>query len=62
MSELEESVPMPARVTNQGRCAEGPSIKTMLGDWCVTRIHTSIGQTGTPYLAVQGPRRRTDSR
>ncbi|EMI46045.1 hypothetical protein RRSWK_01449 [Rhodopirellula sp. SWK7] len=32
MPELREIVPTPARVTNQGRCAEGLSVKTMLAD------------------------------
>ena len=32
MSELIEILPMPARVAKHGRCAEGLSVKTMLGD------------------------------
>ena len=30
MPELREILPRPARVAKRGRCAEGPSVKTML--------------------------------
>ena len=32
MPELREIVPRPARIDKVGRCAEGPSVKTMLHD------------------------------
>ena len=37
MSELREIVPRPARVAKHGRCAEGPSVKTML--WDAVKCH-----------------------